>query len=240
VGFSGSGFYAMWNGMDPAHVPEFDLMHARNHMAAHIAYLGEGAILAARRHSGGVGKLPPFFTFYDMGSLDVLTAPEYQGRRVVESEWFLRLRPSYRDHIRHHCRVRGRAGAGIGGGVGTFLMRLATRAVDDGAAGVALCNELVARACVTAAHFGIADPTVPTLVGGSPPPRNPEDEPVGVLVVESYDRYALAADLPGIAARLVALGVAAQRPRFAHYGLSLALDHAELSRVHALSGPPPR
>ena len=75
----------MWNGMDPSHVPQFDLMHARNHMGAHIRYLGEGGILSARRHGGGVGSLPPFFTFYDMRTLDVLTAPEYQDRRVAES-----------------------------------------------------------------------------------------------------------------------------------------------------------
>jgi len=234
VGVSGAGFYAMWNGVDPAHMPEFDLMHARNHMAAHVAYLGEGGILAARRHADGAGSLPPFFTFYDMRTLDVLVAPQYRQRRVVESGWFLRLRPSYRDHIRHHCRVLARAGAGTGGSVATFLLRLTARALGDGSVAAALCDELVARPAVTAAHLGVADPTLPTMVGGSPPPRNPDDEPVGVLVLESYDRFALAADLPPIAERLQALGVAAAPPRFAHYTLSLALEYAELERARLL------
>lgn len=238
MSFSGAGFYAMWNGMDPAHVPQFDLMHARNHMGAHIRYLGEGGILAARRHGGGLGSLPPFFTFYDMRTLDVLTAPEYQDRRVVESAWFLRLRPHYRDHIRHHCRVLGRSGGGVGGSVATLLMRLQDAAADDRAGSVALCDDLVRRGAITAAHLGVADPTVPTIVGGSPPPRNADEEPAGVLVLESYDRYALATELPAIARHVADLGVCASAPRWAHYHLSLALDYADLSRFRSLDEAP--
>jgi len=240
MSFSGTGFYAMWNGMDPAHVPQFDLMHARNHMGAHIGYLGEAGILGARRHAGGLGSLPPFFTFYDMRTVDVLTAPEYQDRRVVESAWFLRLRPHYRDHIRHHCRVLGRSGGGVGGTVATLLMKLHEEAAADRAGSVALCDDLVRRGAITAAHLGVADPNVPTIVGGSPPPRKPEEEPVGVLVLESYDRYALASDLPWIAQHLVELGVCASIPRFAHYALSLALDYSDLARFPSLDEAPAR
>ena len=238
MAFVGAGFYAMWNGMDPAHMPEFELMHARNHMPAHVGYLGDGGILAARRHGSGVGALPPFFTFYDMRSLDVLTDPVFAHRRVVESEWFLQLRPHYRDHIRHHCRVQGRAGGGIGGAAGTLLMRLRAAVPADAAAAEALCAELVSRASITAAHFGVADPHVPTLVGGAPPPRNVDDEPVGVLVVEGYERHVLAADLPSIARRMVGLGIAAAPPRFAHYALSLAVDYAELPLLRLLDAAP--
>ena len=238
MGFAGTGFYAMWNGMEPAHVPEFDLMHARSHMAAHIAYLGEGAILGARRHGDGVGTLPPFFTLYDMRTLDVLTAPELRDRRVNESPWFLGLRPRYRDHIRHHCRVLARAGGGVGGSVATLLMRLTDRAASNSGMARALCGELLGRGPVTAAHVGLADPTLPTLVGGSRPPRSVEDEPVGVLVLESYSRHALAAELPDIARRVHALGIAAAAPRWAHYALSLGLDYGELAAVRSLDGPP--
>lgn len=233
----GTGFYAMWNGMDPAWVPEFDLMHARNHMAAHVGYLGERSILSARRHSSGVGSLPPFFTFYDMDTLDILTAPEYRDCRVAESAWFLRLRPHYRDHIRHHCRVVARNGGGVGGSVGTLLMRLTATAVA-GEGIEAFCSGLVDRAAITAAHIGVADPLLPTLVGGSPPPRDVGEEPVGVLVVESFDRFALAAELPRIARDVCECGIAAPAPRWSHYSLSLALDYAELPGLRTLADKP--
>jgi len=234
----GNGFYAMWNGMDPAHVPEFELMHARSHMPAHVAYLGVDGILAARRHGQGVGTPPPFFTLYDMRSLDVLTDPANQRRRVVESAWFLGLRPHYRDHIRHHCRVLARAGAGTAGSVATLLVRLSDAAIVDAQAAGTLCEALVARAPITAAHFGAADPTVPTLAGGSPPPRNQDEEPVGVLVVESHDRFALASELPAISRHVVDSGIATGAVRFAHYALSMAVEYGELPRWHAYERPP--
>ena len=221
------GFYAMWNGMGPRHIPEFETMHAREHLAAHVAYLGPDAILAGRRHSGGVGSLPPFFTCYDMRALDVLTASDRQNRRVADSAGFMKFRSHYRDHIRHHCRVLAHRGVGLGGAVGTVLMRLTEGVASDAVLAVRLCDSLVKRAPITSARLGLADPTLPTLVGGAPPPRAAEEEPVGVLIVEGYARYALAAELPRLVDRLCEEGVARDEPRWAHYDLSFAVSYAE-------------
>jgi hypothetical protein len=234
MGMRGNGFYAMWNGMLPAHMPEFDLMHARNHMLDHVRYLGPNGILSVRRHGDGVGTLPSFFSFYDMSSIDVLTAPENQSRRVIESPWFLTLRPHYRDHIRHHCRVVARSGGGTPGSVGTLLFRLSDRAAGDASFGKTFVAALLETNAITGAHLGKADPTVPTIVGGSPPPRNAEEEPVGVLVVESYSRFELASCVRELARRVRSEGVAADNPRWGHYALSLAVDFAELDQMKRL------
>jgi hypothetical protein len=238
MSFLGTGFYAMWNGMDPAYVPEFELMHARSHMLAHVAYLGSDGILAARRHGHGVGTLPSFFTFYDMKSLDVLTDASHEDCRVVETPWFLSLRSKYRDHIRHHCRVVGRAGAGVGGSIATVLLRLSSAALDNEQRWQSLCEQLVANPSITAAHFGIADPSVPTMVGGSPPPRDDGDEPVATLIVEGYDRFALAGVLPSIAKRFLDDGLAEHAPRMGHYSLSLALEYDEIKNMHRIDSRP--
>lgn len=237
MAFAGDGFYAMWNGMDPQHMLAFELMHARSHMPAHVAYLGPHGILAARRYGQGAGTLPPFFTFYDMRSLDVLTDPGNQHRRVVESAWFQALRPHYRDHIRHHCRVVARAGAGTGGCAATFILRLSDAVMAGARPVVDLCDTLVARAAIAAAHFGIADPTMPTLVGGAPPPRNLAEEPVGVLVVESYDRHVLAGEMVAVCREVLGAGIAAGPIRCSHYALSMAVEYEELQRLRPVDPP---
>ncbi|QRM33179.1 hypothetical protein [Microvirga sp. VF16] len=230
----GKGFYAMWNGMDPSHLPEFNLMHARNHTLDHVRYLGPNGILSVRRHCDGVGSLPPFFSFYDMSSLDILTDAEHQDMRVAQSLWFMALRPHYRDHIRHHCHVLARSGAGTAGCIGTLLFKLSERAATDGKAGQALVDDLLNTNAITAAHFGRADPLVPTAVGGEPPPRQQEEEPVGILVIEGFNRFDLAHALSGVSVRLGAEGVAIDTPRWGHYALSLAVDFEELDQMKRL------
>ncbi|QRM32644.1 hypothetical protein [Microvirga sp. VF16] len=179
----GKGFYAMRNGMDPSRLPEFNLMHARNHMLDHVRYLGPNGILSVRRHYDGVGSLPPFFSFCDISSLEILTDAEHQDMRVVQSPWFATLRPHYRDRIRHHSHVLARSGAGRAGCIGTLLFKLFEHAATDRTVGQALVSDLLNTNAITAAHFGRADPLVPTAVGGEPPPRRPEEEPVGTLVM---------------------------------------------------------
>jgi hypothetical protein len=219
-------------------MPEFELMHARSHMLAHLAYLGSDGNLAARRHSQGIGTLPSYFTFYDMKSLDVLTDAAHENCRVVETPWFLSLRSKYRDHIRHHCRVVGRAGAGVGGSIATVLLRLSRTALGNEQRWQRLCEQLVANTAITAAHFGIANPSVPTMVGGSPPPREDGDEPVATLILEGYDRFALAGELAGIAKRFLDAGLTEHAPRIGHYALSLALEYSEIKDMHRLDSRP--
>lgn len=124
---AGNGFFAMWAGIAPDMAAAFELMHARDHLAEHLAYLGEGGILWARRYGEGQGVLPPNFAFYGMRDLDRLTGPGSADRKVFETEFFKAIRPHYRDRIAHHCRVLGSAGAGTGSAAATFLLDLRRR-----------------------------------------------------------------------------------------------------------------
>ncbi|WP_439498168.1 hypothetical protein [Bosea sp. (in: a-proteobacteria)] len=232
----GSGFFAMWNGIAPEFAERFALMHARDHLGEHLSYLGEEGILWARRHGEGQGALPPFFAFYAMASLDRLVAPGAASHQVHETALFKAMREHYRDRIAHHCRVLASAGAGTGGAVATFLVTLTAGAAD---AAAELADRLTRLAAVTAAHIGAVDWNVPVRAGGVPPTCPPGQEHLGVVVIESYSRFALARSLDEIAGLVGASGVAAALKAAGHYGLSYALTYGEVAglRYHRRDQP---
>ncbi|TQI73983.1 hypothetical protein FHT98_1721 [Bosea sp. AK1] len=218
---AGNGFFAMWAGIAPDVAAAFELMHARDHLAEHLAYLGEGGILWARRYGEGQGILPPNFAFYGMRDLDRLTGPGSAERKVFETEFFKAIRPHYRDRIAHHCRVLGSAGAGTGSAVATFLLDL--RAEDGAPAQIA--DRLTCLPSVTAAHIGAVDWGVPIRAGGVPPPCPPGDERLGIAVVEGFSRWRMAGEFASITE---ILGQAGTIRSAGHYGFSYALDYAEV------------
>lgn len=225
------GFFAMWNGMAPDHARDFALMHTRDHLGEHLAYLGEGGILWARRHGGGLGDLPPNFAFYGMASLDRLIDPAHADAKVHETAWFKAVRQHFRDRIAHHCRLLGSAGAGIGSAVATFLVDLGPRAVSGEAEVGRLLDDLTRLPPVTAVHLGQVEWTVPIRVGQAPPARPDGDADLGVAIVEGFDRYDLAAAMLAVGAAMVGSGVVAGIRASAHYGFSYALDHRDLARL---------
>ncbi len=221
----GSGFFAMWNGIAPEAAEDFALMHTRDHLGEHLGYLGAGGILSARRFGEGLGSLPPYFAFYQMAALDRLkeSATVYQ---VHETNWFKALRELYRDRIAHHCRVLASAGAGSCSAVATFLVDLAEEGGMERSA--AAMDGLTRLAPVTAAHIGAVDWTVPIRAGGIPPACPAGDERLGVVVVESYSRLALAEALEDITGIVAGAAPVMRIRRRSHYAFSYALGHDEL------------
>jgi hypothetical protein len=220
----GSGFFAMWNGIAPEQAEAFALMHTRDHLAEHLSYLGPDGILFGRRHGDGRGTLPPNFAFYALTRLERLTEPGAGRHQVHESDWFKAVRTQFRDRIAHHCRVLGSAGGGTGSAVATFLVDLGADA-ETGAADA--MERLTRLAPVTAAHLGAVDWSVPIRAGHAPPTCPQGDERLGAVVVESFDRFALAGVLAQIGDMLGALGLVTAIRGRAHYALSYALAYEE-------------
>jgi hypothetical protein len=217
----GGGFFAMWAGIAPEMAEAFELMHARDHLGEHLAYLGESGILWARRYADGQGELPPSFAFYGMASLDRLTEPGASSHQVHETELFKTIRPHYRDRIAHHCRLLGSAGAGTGGAVATFLLDLGA----GGPSAPDLVDRLTQLAPVTAAHIGTVDWQVPVRAGGMPPPCPAGDEQLGVAIVEGFSRWRLVGVLAQVAELLQGAGTVR---KMGHYAFSYALDYREV------------
>lgn len=227
----GSAFFAMWNGMAPEHAAEFPLMHARDHIGEHMAYLGRDGIRWVRRFADGHGSLPPNFVFYGMPSLDPLVDPAFAQAHVVETPWFLSMRPHYRDRIAYHFRVLASAGGGTGGSVGTLLLDLAADARTPSAKLDDAIDAMTRVPAVTAAHLGLADWTVPHHVGRPLPPCPQGQEDTGVLVVESFDRFDLATSMQALVTMLRECGIARAVRGHAHYAFSYAMNHDDLDHL---------
>jgi hypothetical protein len=220
-----TGFYALWIGVENEIAEDFQLAHARDHLADHMSYLGPGGILWARRNTGGVGTLPPNFAFYGMADLSRLIDPAHASARIPMSDWFrTEVRPRFRDRIPHHCDLLGSSGAGIGGAVATFIFEFGP---NENAAAT-LPAQLSKCAAITAAHLGKVNWEVPAAVG-QPLPTRTHDAPLGVLVVESFDRHRLAAAIDGIAESVIASKLATNIVAWAHYALSYQLSYSDLS-----------
>jgi len=229
----GNAFFAMWCGVDPLHEREFDRIHARDHLRAHLAYLGEDAILSGRRYVDGIGDLPRFFMLYDMASLEPLTAPSHRACKVADSEPFLRVRPHLRDVIRDHANVVARRGGGMGGYVATVLARhqvdMEFRPICE-----RIAQSAVAREGCTAILIGAVAPGVPTRAGQPIAPRAP-DAATLVVVVEGHDRQLLSNDLSWLLREIAARGLAVGPMRSGHYALSHALSYADIDRMPGLA-----
>jgi hypothetical protein len=227
----GNGFFAMWHGIAPEVAPDLSLMHTRDHLAEHLAYLGPQGILWARRHEDGQSTLPPFFAFYGMASLKPLTDPAFADRTVHETAWFWSIRPHYRDRVAHHCDVLASAGGGTGGAVGTMLVRLSADAALRGEDTAALADRLTRRPAFTAAHLGRVEWSAPPRVGMAPNTPAAGEERLGVLVLEGFDRFTLAASMERAAQEALASAVVEAVLRTGHYALSYALRHDEASAL---------
>ncbi|MGR3911504.1 hypothetical protein Q3A80_31105 [Burkholderia sp. SR8] len=221
----------MWGDIPPAFGHEFSVMHTRDHVPAHLAYLGDDGVRWARRCVDGHGDMPHFFTFYGLTGLHVLTDAAHAKCRVKDSAWFMKMRPHYRDRIAHHCQVLASAGAGTGGAVGTVLLDFAGEVLCDRARLDAFADELTRLAPVVSAHIAAPDWNVPIRVGEALPAGREGSEALGVLIIEGFDRYALAECLAEVRDKLVSGRVASRVRSWAHYAHAYRLDYEEIEHT---------
>lgn len=227
----GSGAFLMWNDISARFKREFALMHTRDHVPEHMSYLGPDGMQWARRYIDGQGNMPSYFTFYGMPSLRVLSDAEHAQCRVTETQWFLKMRPFYQDREAHHCRVVGRAGAGIGGCAATFIVDLANTYMQSPSLLEQFMDGLTQIAPVTTAHLFHSDWDVPIRRGMPPPNGREGNEGLGVLVLESFDRYALADSFEAIEHALTSQGIATHIRSSAHYALAYLIGIEEINRL---------
>jgi hypothetical protein len=224
----GTGLFTMWNDIPPAYGHEFALMHTRDHVPEHMAYLGDDGIRWARRCIDGQGDMPRNFTFYGFTTLNVLTDAKHAACKVEETAWFLKMRPHYRDRIAHHCWVLASAGAGTGGAVATLLIDFN----DTHAAHLdAFADDLTKLAPVVGAHIAAPEWNVPIRVGEALPQGREGNESLGVVILEGFDRYELAASLAEARDKLVSSGVAKRVRSSGHYMQAYQLEYEEIAHL---------
>lgn len=231
----GQGLLALWNGVDPTRAAEYDLWHTREHVPERVGVPG---MLSARRYIDGDGPLPHYLTLYDLQSLEVLSSAPYRALLDKPTEWSSSMRPSFRGFLRLACRPIAQSGGGLGGALMATTLGL-NDSIDltSATAGLSgLLRDALAIPAVTAARIAVVAtdvPSVPFTVGGEMPDY-PRD---AVLMLESYDRGALAKATGAVEEWFRRSRLGAARTAWTSYALGYVLRHAELPQVVAAGQP---
>jgi hypothetical protein len=142
---NGTAFLALWNGVHPEALAEYEAWHSREHVPERLTVPG---IIAAWRYRDVDRAAPAFFTLYDLADAQVPESAAY--RRLVShpTPASARMRPLLTDVVRIVCRLDA-AAAGpdgrfvapriIGSGAPLLVapagVRLQTGIIDTNAAG---------------------------------------------------------------------------------------------------------
>ncbi|MEG1770996.1 MAG: hypothetical protein RR311_21140 [Comamonas sp.] len=208
-----SAWLALWNGFDPALDAEYNDWHAREHVPERLTVPG---MLRASRYRAVDDAVYPYFTLYEMASIDVLASAEYQALLQQPTDWTRRMRTSFGELLRIPCQVIESA-AGVRG---TALMSLQIRG-GDAVALQAGMRELAAAAGVVGVHSGREDTAVAPLPWPGGATMCAAQSSPHLLLVEAQaldDLQALARALPA--------GIAALQPVLRLHRL-LTLHHAQ-------------
>lgn len=228
---SENGFVALWHNVPAEIDEEYNLVHTREHVLDYVANAaGRGGIDFGRRYGQGEGQLPRYFMFYPakrMTTFAELHAKPWAEHPGGTSDWFNAILDQYRDSWRNNCRMLGEVGGGTGGAALAIIMNLAD-GQDSGQTAInSFLEGLIALPAVTAARLGITDPAI----GPNRPNLTATDQPVGVLVVEGFDRLRLARAVAEILAALTAQGIAQGIPKFGLYQLSYEVRPDDLDQI---------
>jgi hypothetical protein len=230
------GFVALWHNIPPEIDEEYNLVHTREHVPDYVANAaGRGGIEFGRRYSDGDGQLPRYFMLYpakDMSAFERLAAKPWAEHPGGTSEWFNSIINQYRDSWRNNCRLIHETGGGTGGSALSLIMKLSPQAAAGGHAVRAVLEELVALPHVLGARLGLTDPTIEP----NRPRLSIENDPVGVMVVEGFNRLRLAQAVPLIRNLLVQRGIAVDEPRYGLYQLAYELRPDALDSIGAFGG----
>ena len=188
---------ALWNGFDPARDAEYNDWHAREHVPERLTVPG---MLRASRYRAVDDAVYPYFTLYEMASIDVLASPEYQALLQHPTDWTRRMRTSFGELLRIPCQVIDSA-AGVRG---TALMSLQIRG-GDAAALRAGMRQLSAAAGVVGVHSGREDTAVAPLPWHGGAPMSAAQSSTHLLLVESQSLDILQVLAGALPAQIAAL-----------------------------------
>ncbi|WP_309086174.1 DUF4286 family protein [Chelativorans sp.] len=229
MGFRGTAFIALWNGVDPERAAEYNIWHTREHVPERLSVPG---MCSARRYRRLQGPLHEYFTLYDLEDTGVLASEAYRHLLENPTEWSRSMRPSFRGFFRLCCTRE----ASYGGGLGSILAAMVfgedvnptTPDLQTGLRG------FLEEPSVIAVHLLERDPSVPPVpftVGGETPAL-PE---AGAILFESFDAEAFKAGLPGLVDRLNGMRLSEAATTLTVYQLASALDRESLAKQHLCS-----
>jgi hypothetical protein len=177
----GEGFIALWNDVDPCR-SDYDRWHTIEHVPERMTVAG---FLRAHRYVRSHGCLPEYFTLYALAELETLNRDAYLNLVAEPTAWSRNMRPDIRNFIRRVCRTIATCGEGVGGYAALAL----TSDLETNDA-KRICQELLERDGVCAAHFGVLDTNaVPLEIDVEQ--TNLPPQAAGLFLVEGYSDVSL-------------------------------------------------
>jgi len=198
----GAGFLLLWNDIEPAVEPEYNLWHSGEHVPQRVNVPG---ILAGRRYARTGDGTQRYLTIYELESTAVLSSAPYLALMEGPTPWSRRMCNHFRNITRVACHRLASAGAGMGAFL--LMIRMDGSARDEAAADEStdkdstIANDLAACATtegIVAVHWCRTDPQVPRLAWQAttaPPARHDR-----ILIAEATDLAALRAARPKLEA----------------------------------------
>jgi hypothetical protein len=98
----GTAFLALWNGVQPEALDDYEDWHSREHVPERLTVPG---ILAAWRYRDADRAATGFFTLYDLADIHILESAPYQRLVSHPSSASARMRPRLTDVARIVCRL---------------------------------------------------------------------------------------------------------------------------------------
>ena len=211
----GMAFLPIWHDVDSGMEPEFNRWHTGEHMPERVHTPG---IVVGRRYADAAAPLHRYFTLYEALSFDVFASEGYFVTANARSEWTTRVHPAFQNFLRSPCHLVMTRGRGIGGAMATVRISFPQPGASprgDGAPSAkdaytlavrALVEAIIAMDLVTAVHAGVCAPVARAPLSSESLSLRPNAKSFdGVLMIESIDRGALQAMMPGVEALLEAL-----------------------------------
>ena len=212
----GTAFLALWNDRSEGR-DDYEAWHSREHIPERLTIPG---ILAGRRYVDGKGPLPPYFTFYPLESLDVLSSAEYVDLVNRPSSWSRSMRPALSRMYRQGCQTTFSVGAGV---AGYLVAALLGRTAEQ--AGTPEVGMIARDPAISALHIGTVREIAPLVFAEMANHDLPPSD--AIMLVELFDKDAF----PASVGRLDDLIERAGYRRlldWTMYSLAFALDKDEV------------
>lgn len=186
-----AAFLALWNDFDPGRDEEYNRWHTFEHVPERLLIEG---ITAGLRYWAPEREHKRYFTLYELESLAVLGGPGYTKLVRRPSDWTSRMRPSFREFLRHACRTVEDQGRGLGGCVATF--RFSVPYELDRTQAEPVLQGFLETAGITRLRLGHADASARFPIANETVPAQGETY---VLIAEGLERKSLEQKAPRIA-----------------------------------------
>ncbi|WP_296558395.1 hypothetical protein [Pigmentiphaga sp.] len=220
MALAGTAFLALFNGFDPARDDEYNVWHSVEHVPERLTMPG---IVRARRYVNRQDAGLPYFTLYELASIDAMYSAAYLHLIMHPTAWTQRMRVSFGRFLRAPCRTLASQGDGMGAAMQATLLRGAHGEAPAGPAVRALADSLGRLDGIVGVHVGLIDdraPPVPGLQAAAPS----DSASALVVLIEAQEEHWLYRQHDAIGAALGGMGGSWGVPEHRVYRLMHVLD----------------